>query len=455
MNKFLHYLKRVWFSSEKKMKNANSHLVTTNKTTKLTIASKRNEIVMNLVQTSGKGAACLLLMLLISRSNAQLAKTAFINAQQQCKNMLLVTKDPAKPPRTTKPDGTLAFSPNIYDWTSGFFAGSLWYTYEATKDETLKSEAMKYTEVLDSLKYFTGHHDIGFMLYCSYGNGYRITQNEKYKDVLVRGAKSLSTRFNPVTGCIKSWNQRLSWDGKTMWHYPVIIDNMMNLDLLFFASKVTGDTSFKHIAVTHALTTMKNHIRPDYSTYHVVDYDTKTGKVLHQETCQGYANNSTWARGQAWSIYGFTSVYRETGDKQFLETAQHLADFYLNNPRLPKDMIPYWDFNVNQPGYNPQFKYDSSKYKEIPRDVAAAAVVASALFDLSKFSGTKGDVYKKAAIEMIKSISSKQYTAEVGTNNNFILKHATGSLPHGSEIDKPLVYADYYYLEALLKYNKL
>ncbi len=452
MAKFLRFLKDLCVGSDKKTVKSNT---TVTAPTVLKVISKRKDIVMNVIQTSSKGAACLLLMLLLSRSNAQLTKTAITNAQQHCKNMLLVTKNPAKPPRTTRPDGTLAFSPDIYDWTSGFFAGSLWYTYEATKDETLKAEAVRYTEVLDSLQYFSGHHDIGFMLYCSYGNGYRLTHNEKYKDVLVQGAKSLCKRFNPATGCIKSWNQRLSWDGKTMWRYPVIIDNMMNLDLLFFASKVTGDTTFKHIAVTHALTTMKNHIRPDYSTYHVVDYDAKNGKVLNQETCQGYANNSTWARGQAWAIYGYTAVYRETGDRQFLETAQHLADFYLNNTRLPKDKIPYWDFNANEIGYTPQFNYDAVKYKESPRDVSAAAIVASALFDLSKYSGKKGDAYKKAAIQMIKSISSPQYTADLGSNNNFILKHATGSLPHNQEIDKPLVYADYYYLEALLKYNKL
>jgi len=390
-----------------------------------------------------------------STANAQLLDKAFSNAQQQCKNMLKVATDPTKPPRHTRVDGSLALCPDIYDWTSGFFAGNLWYTYEATKDDSLKMAAERFTEALEPLQYFTGHHDIGFMLYSSYGNGYRLTHNEKYKAVLIQAAKSLCTRFNPNVGCIKSWNQHLSWDGKTMWHYPVIIDNMMNLELLFFASKVTGDTTYKHIAITHALTTMKNHIRSDFSTYHVVDYDSTTGKVLHQETCQGYANNSTWARGEAWSIYGFTMVYRETGDKRFLQTAQHLADYFLNNPRLPKDKIPYWDFYANQSGYHPQFKYDSTKYSVIPRDASAAAVVASALFDLSKFTGgKKGAAYKAAAIEILHSLSSSQYTAAPGTNNNFILMHSTGSLPHGQEIDKPLVYADYYYLEALLKYKK-
>ena len=445
MKKVIQYIKLKLFAGNRKKETASG----------LSVASKQRGVTLKIVQSSSRGAACLLLVVSGLKVEAQLTEKAFHNADLQCKNMLLVAKNPAKPPRTTKPDGTLAFSPNIYDWTSGFFAGNLWYTYEATKDEALKNEAIKFTEALDSLQYFTGHHDIGFMLYSSYGNGYRLTNNEKYKEVLVRAAKSLCTRFNPNTGVIKSWNQHLSWDGTTMWHYPVIIDNMMNLELLFFASKATGDTSFRHIAVTHALTTMKNHIRPDYSTFHVVDYDTVTGQVLHQETCQGYANNSTWARGQAWGIYGFTQVYTETGDKRFLETAQHLADFFINNPRLPKDKIPYWDFNANEPGYHPQFKYDSVKYKDKPRDVSAAAVVASALFDLSKYSGKKGAIYKKTAIEILESLATDKYTAEVGTNNNFILKHATGSLPHGQEIDKPLVYADYYYLEALLKYKKL
>ena len=446
MKKVIYYISKRLFG---KQKNTNA---TTNT---MQVAQKKSDNnYLKVIRTSSGTAACLLLMLCSQTAKAQLLNKAFSNAQQQCKNMLVVAKDPSKPPRTTKDDGSLSFSPNIYDWTSGFFAGNLWYTYEATNDDTLKREAAIFTEALDSLQYFTGHHDIGFMLYSSYGNGYRLTHDERYKAVLVQAAKSLCTRFNPKAGVIKSWDKKLSWDGRTMLHYPVIIDNMMNLELLFFASKVTGDTTYKHIATTHALTTMKNHIRPDYSTYHVVDYDTITGKPLHQETNQGYANNSTWARGQGWGIYGFTQTYMETGDKHFLETAIHLADFYLNNPRLTKDKIPYWDFNVNQPGYQPQFKYDSTKYKEIPRDVSAAAVVSSALFDLSKYAGSKGVMYKKVAIQILESLATDKYTAAVGTNNNFILKHATGSLPHGTEIDKPLVYADYYYLEALLKYKK-
>ena len=445
MKKFINYLGIKLFGRNKKAE-AKSKVVD--------LPPQKKDNKLKIVRSSSGTAACIVAMFCCSVANAQLLDNAFGNAQQHCKNMLLVATDPTKPPRHSRSDGSLALCPDIYDWTSGFFAGNLWYTYEATKDDSLKKAAERFTEALEPLEYFTGHHDIGFMLYCSYGNGYRLTHNDKYKAVLVQAAKSLCTRFNPKVGCIKSWNQRMSWDGKTMWHYPVIIDNMMNLELLFFASKVTGDTSFKHVAITHALTTMKNHIRPDYSTYHVVDYDTITGKVLHQETCQGYANNSTWARGQAWSIYGFTMVYRETGDVRFLETAEHVADFFLNNPRLTKDKIPYWDFNANQSGYHPQFKYDSSKYKEILRDASAAAIVASALFDLSKYSGKKGKVYRKAAIDILNSLASEQYTAAPGTNNNFILKHSTGSLPHGQEIDKPLVYADYYYLEALLKYKK-
>ena len=445
MRKMLDYFKMKWFSRYKDKKNSGKAV---------TMPTRRKDTCLKVIRSGGGAAACLIALFYCQTAKAQLLEKAFSNAGQQCKNMLLVATDPTKPPRHTREDGSLALCPDIYDWTSGFFAGNLWYTYEATKNDSLRKAAERFTEALEPLEYFTGHHDIGFMLYGSYGNGYRLTHNERYKDVLVQGAKSLCTRFNPNAGVIKSWNQHLSWDGKTMWHYPVIIDNMMNLELLFFASKVTGDTTYRHIAITHALTTMKNHIRPDYSTYHVVDYDSITGKVLHQETCQGYANNSTWARGQAWSIYGFTMVYRETGDKRFLETAQHLADFFLNNPRLPKDKIPYWDFNANQPGYHPQFGYDSTKYRVIPRDASAAAVVASALFDLSKFSGKKGAAYKAAAIQILHSLASPQYTAALGTNNNFILMHSTGSLPHGQEIDKPLVYADYYYLQALLKYKE-
>jgi len=222
------------------------------------------------------------------------------------------------------------------------------------------------------------------------------TRDNNDKEVLVQSAKSLSTRFNPKVGCIQSWNNIKSLDGKRILTYPVIIDNMMNLELLFFASKVTGDTSFSNVAITHAVNTMKNHLRPDYSSYHVVNYDAETGAVKSRETQQGFSDNSTWSRGQAWGIYGFTMVYRETKEKRFLETAQKMADYFLKH--LPKDKIPYWDFNVNQQGYNPPWKYDVSRYPEPPRDASAAAIAASALIELSGYvNNRESEKYLKAA----------------------------------------------------------
>jgi len=374
-------------------------------------------------------------------------------AKKQYGEMLFRSTDLAKYPRTADKEGKTKYVP-ITDWTGGFWPGNLWYLYEYTKDSVWKKEAIRWTESLEKNQFNTSHHDLGFMMYCSYGNAYRMTRNEKYKDILIQSAKSLISRYNPKVGSIKSWDYRLSWDGKTKWHYPVIMDNLMNLELLFFASKVTGDSVYRHIAIRHAETTIKNHLRSDYSSFHVVNYDTVTGNVLNKQTCQGYADNSTWARGQAWGIYGFTMIYRETGDKRFLETAKKMADFYMDHKNLPSDKIPYWDFNVNQKGYTPDWKYDPAAFSYIPRDVSSAAIVSSALFELSEQLGSNGAPYKHFAISTINMLNTSAYLAEPGTNGYFILKHSVGSFPHGNEIDVPLVYADYYYLEALLRYIK-
>jgi chondroitin AC lyase len=382
-------------------------------------------------------------------------KDNFQFARQQLNGMLRETDNSTKAfPRTINKAGKLVTT-NMYDWTPGFFPGSLWYTYEYTKDTALKAAAIKWTERLEPLQYFTQHHDLGFMMYCSYGNAYRLTGNQAYKDILVQAAKSLSTRFNPVTGSIKSWNGFRSWHGNKTYNFPVIVDNMMNLELLFFASKVTGDTSFRHIAVTHAQTAMKNQVRPDYSTYHVVCYDTLTGAVAGRETAQGYADNSTWSRGQAWGIYGFTMTYRETKDPRFLATAQKMADWYLDNPNLPKDKVPYWDFNAKQAGFVPGVRSNAKNVDIKFRDASAAAITTSALFELSTYPGRNSKKYYKAAVKMLESLTSPAYKAALGTNGNFLLMHSVGSIPHNSEIDVPLVYADYYLLEALLRYHQL
>jgi unsaturated chondroitin disaccharide hydrolase len=377
---------------------------------------------------------------------------AIKTAEKQYADMLLHSKDLARYPRTVDANGSTAYVP-ITDWTGGFFPGSLWYLYEATRDTLLKKEAVKWTESLEKNQFNTEHHDLGFMMYCSYGNAYRITGNGAYKNILIQSAKSLISRFDTRVGCIKSWNFRKSWDGRTTWYYPVIIDNMMNLELLFFASKVTGDPVYKNIAVKHAETTLKHHFRKDYSSYHVVNYDTLTGKVLNRQTCQGYADNSTWARGQAWAIYGYTMMYRETKNKKYLNAAQKMADFYIKNPSLPKDKIPYWDFNVAQKGYSPDWDYEADKLDYIPRDASAAAITSSALFELSNYLGKTGKPYKDFAIASIESLSTPAYLAKPGTNGYFLLKHSVGSFPHGVEIDVPIVYADYYYLEALRRYQ--
>ena len=320
------------------------------------------------------------------------------------------------------------------DWTSGFFPGQLWFLYEYTGKEEWKKQARNYTAPIEREKTNGGTHDMGFKIYCSFGQGYRLTKDVKYKDVIVQSARTLSTRFNPVAGVIKSW------DNRTKWKYPVIIDNMMNLELLFEATKLTGDSSFYQIAFSHAMTTMKNHFRGDYSSYHVLDYDTVTGTVTQKTTHQGFADESAWSRGQAWGLYGFTMSYRETKNKAFLTQAEKIATYILKHPNLPKDLVPYWDFNV------PTIPNE-------PRDASAAAVIASALYELSTFS-KDGKEYRIAADKIVKSLA-RYYRSPIGDNKGFILLHSTGSKPSNSEVDVPLSYADYYFLEALLRMKRL
>ncbi|MBO9671915.1 MAG: glycoside hydrolase family 88 protein [Sphingobacteriaceae bacterium] len=320
------------------------------------------------------------------------------------------------------------------DWTSGFFPAELWYFYQYTRDKKWLNLAEKYTEDIKKEQFNKGTHDLGFMIYCPFGNGYRLTGNPAYKAVIIQAAKSLSTRFNATAGVIKSWDHN-----GDKWKYPVIIDNMMNLELLFETTRLTGDSSFYKIAVKHANTTMKNHFRPDYSSYHVVDYDTLTGNVRQKVTAQGYANESAWARGQAWALYGYTMCYRETKNKAYLAQADGIAGFILNNKITPADGIPYWDYN-------------DPKIPEASRDASAASITASALYELAKYS-SNGKKYKAAANKILNSLSTK-YTSKIGTNYGFILEHSTGHRPAKSEIDVPINYADYYYLEALLRSQK-
>ena len=362
------------------------------------------------------------------------------NAKIQLKYLLEASEagDTVRIPSTYQ-NGEIVYVP-VDDWVSGFFAGTLWYMYELTGDEYWADHARKHTEILDTIQYLKWHHDIGFMIYDSYGNGLRLKNPDGYKDVIVNAAKSLSTRFRPAAGIIQSWDADKGWQANNGWKCPVIIDNMMNLELLMKATEFTGDSTYYNIAVSHADQTMKNHYRPDYSTYHVVDYDPETGEVRGRYTAQGYSDKSAWARGQAWSIYGYTVMYRYTGDKKYLEQAEKVADFILNHPNMPEDLIPYWDF-------------DCPDIPDTYRDASAGAIMASALYELFGFTGN--DMYKEKADKMIESLSSPAYRAAQGTNGGFILMHSVGSIPHGSSIDVPLNYADYYFLEALIRKGNL
>jgi rhamnogalacturonyl hydrolase YesR len=320
-------------------------------------------------------------------------------------------------------------------WTSGFFPASLWYIYEFTKDTVILAEAERRSWVIQSQKFSTNDHDLGFKLYCSFGNAYRITDNKAYRQIFLTAAKSLTMRYRPSIHSIQSW------DSSANFKCPVIIDNMMNLELLCKASEELKDPKYKVIAVEHANTTIKNHYRPDYSSYHVIDYDIATGEILKKKTAQGFSNESAWARGQVWGLYGFTMMYRFTKDEAYLDQAKNITKFLLNHPNLPKDKIAYWDFNA--PNIPNTF-----------RDVSAASIMASALLELAQYTnGKQKNEYLKTATTILKNLSTDKYRNRPDENGGFILKHSVGSLPGNSEVDVPLTYADYYFLEALLRYK--
>jgi len=355
-------------------------------------------------------------------------------AVEQYKGMLEALPDSTQNPRTIRNDTIKTIKTR--DWTSGFFPGSLWYLYEYTQDPKMKEAAVARTAPLEIEKNNVRTHDLGFMLYNSFGNAYRLTGNEAYREILLTGAVSLTSRFHPNVGCIRSWDHG-------DWQFPVIIDNMMNLEFLFWATAAGGDQRYTEVCLSHADTTILHHYRDDFSTWHVVDYDTITGEPIAKMTHQGYADESSWARGQAWGFYGYTMTYRETQDPKYLAHAQNIAAFLLDHPNLPEDYVPYWDF-------------DAPNRPEEERDASAGAIMASALLELSQYTaGKDSSRYVNAAEKIIRSLSSDDYRAPLGENKNFILMHSVGSKPHDSEIDVPLNYADYYYIESLLRMKDL
>lgn len=341
-------------------------------------------------------------------------------------------------PRSIEKDKTAWRLVDYKDWCSGFWSGALWYLYEGTKNPLFKEQAERFDKQLKSLSQEKAYdHDLGFQIFCSYGNGYRLTANSTYKKVILATADTLATLYNPKVGTILSWPREV----KKFGAHNTIIDNMINLELLFWAAKNGENKKLYKIAEQHALTTMKNHFRDDYTSYHVVLYDSLTGKKIKGMTHQGYADHTMWARGQSWAIYGFTMCYQFTKNPQFLDFAQKVTDVYLKN--LPDNtLIPYWDFNT----------------PEIPnttRDASAAAVTASALFDLANYvkSPQKKALYLAKAKKMVESLSSAEYQSRK-VNNAFLL-HSTGNRPINGEVDASIIYGDYYYIESLLKYKKL
>jgi uncharacterized protein YyaL (SSP411 family) len=359
----------------------------------------------------------------------------FAAAEKQYDHLLtLAAKDPGIPRRF---EGGKLVTVKPEDWTSGHFPGAVWYLYDYTRAPKWRGVAEDYTHRLERIRHFTGNHDIGFMLYCSYGNELRLTGSPAAKAVLLDGCAAAVKRYNAKVGAIMSWNPRKD----KQWQYPVIIDNMMNLELLMWGSKNGGSAFYREVAFAHADKTNANHYRPDSSCYHVVSYDPETGAAARKNTHQGYADSSAWARGQSWGLYGYTMMYRETGKKEYLARAQSVADFLLQHPRLPADKIPYWD-------------YDAPAIPNEPRDASAGAIMASALLELSgQVGGAKGAEYLAVARQQLLTLASPAFTAKLGENGGFILMNSVGHLPGKSEISVPLNYADYYYLEALLRYR--
>ncbi len=349
---------------------------------------------------------------------------------------LLASHTPADSmPRHYDPQKNKLVNSDTKWWCSGFYPGSLWFIHEYTKDETIRKEAEQRLDILEKEKHYTGNHDLGFMMFCSFGTAYRITGNQQYKPSIDTAAISLATRYRPNIQSIQSW------DRNDKLKCPVIIDNMMNLELLMWVAQYGGDSKLKEMALTHANSTLERHFRPDGSSYHVLDYDPATNKLIRKLTWQGAADESAWSRGQSWGFYGFTMMYRFTNDQRYLDQAKKIERFMFSHPNMPNDLVPYWDFNA--PGIPNAY-----------RDASSAAINASALLELAQYVPKKQSrEYIRKAEKIIRSLSSEKYRAKVGENGGYLLKHSVGNLPFHSEINTTLTYADYYFLEALQRYQ--
>ena len=359
---------------------------------------------------------------------------AFSLAAAQYKLLETNVPDTMMPKTLNKTSGKVEVS-NTKWWCSGFFPASLLYVYEHTKDPAVLSIAKKRLAIQEKEKHYTGNHDLGFMIFNPFGNAYRILGNQEYRNTIDTAALSLVTRYRELIQSIQSWNSNKTFS------CPVIIDNMMNLELLLYVSQQGANPQFREIALKHANTTIRNHYRSNYSAFHVLDYDLLKGTFVGKNH-QGYNDGSTWARGQAWGLYGFVMVYRYTQDKKYLDFARNIAAFLLDHPRMPQNLIPYWDF-------------DAPSIPNALRDASAAAILSSAFLELSLYTDRKEkERYIRSAETIIRGLASSEYRAELGQNGGFLIKHGVGHLPANSEVDQPLTYGDYYFLESLHRYQQ-
>jgi len=330
-------------------------------------------------------------------------------------------------------------------WTSGFYPGCLWLAYELSGRGEFRDWAKKWTGGLEKEADNTGTHDLGFMFGCSYGNGIRnVSPGEAlaYKRILLNAAATLDKRYSPTPGMLRcDWDEPPFSQDTTL--YPVIVDIMMNLELLFWGAENGASASLREHAVLHAQKTYRDLVRPDGSTYHIVRYKKDSGTIFNKGQLQGQNEHSTWTRGHAWCTYGMIVCYRYTRDETFLAHACVLADYFLK--RLTPDNVSVWDF-------------DSSPEFSNVKDASATAITASALFELSTYvrDRKQRDHYRGKAEAMLAALCSKDYLAE-GEPTNVLLLHSTQYLtqPGNQNTDKPAIFADYYFLEAIKRYLTL
>jgi unsaturated chondroitin disaccharide hydrolase len=315
-------------------------------------------------------------------------------------------------------------------WVGGHWVGLLWLAYAHTGDTALESAARQWAARLAPRQDDATTHDLGFLFLLSHVLGAQITGDASLKAPALTAAQTLARRFNPKGNFIQAWGPL---DAPDELRGRTIIDTMMNLALLFWASQETGDPQYAQVATAHARTSLARHVRPDFSTAHVADFDPETGDFLKQDTHQGLSATSCWSRGQSWAVYGFGDCYRATGDVAFLKAARRLADYALR--RLPPDGVLYWD-------------YDSPFIPDDVHDSSAAAILASGLLKLAAIEPdvALAERWRSAALSILESLwrnYSSRRTAEP-----FILLHGTRAKPHGL-LDHGLIYGDYYFVEAL------